>query len=99
VLSTIPLIAIVVVSRRFPDSEYDERDRHIERKALSWGLMGGMGFLFGLSLFVHVLDPLGSINTVVLPWLAYLSYFACILFGSGAALIQYRGTGKGGCHG
>jgi hypothetical protein len=99
VLSTIPLIALVVLSRRFPDREYDERDRHIERKALHWGLMGGMGFLFGLALLLHVPDPLGSIDTVTLPWLAYLTYFACALFASGAGLLQYRWTENGGGHG
>ena len=99
VLATIPLIAIVVLSWRLPDREYDERDRHIERKAQCWGLMGGMGFLCGLSLLLHVLDPLGSIGTVALPWLAYLTYFTCMLFQSGAGLVQYRFAGNGGCDG
>jgi hypothetical protein len=99
VLSTIPLIAIVVLSRRFPAKDYDERDWYIESKAQWWGGMGGMGFLFGLALLLHVLDPLGSISTVALPWLAYLTYFTCVLFESGAGLLQYRYTVKGNANG
>ena len=94
--STIPLIAIALLSRRFPDKEYDERDRHIERKALICAWMGGIGFLCGLCLLLHVSDPLGSIGTVTLPWLAYLTLFVSWLLGSGAALLQYRCVGKGG---
>ncbi len=99
VFSTIPLIAIVVLGKRFPDREYDERDRHIDRKAQCWGSKGGISFLFGLALLLHVSDPLGSIGTVALPWLAYLTYFTCTLFESGAGLVQYRCVGKGGCDG
>ena len=99
VLATIPLIAIVVLSRYFPDREYDERDRDIDRKAQCWGSIGGMSFLCGLALLLHVLDPLGSIGTVALPWLAYLTFFTCTLFQSGAGLVQYRCVGKGGCNG
>jgi ABC-type proline/glycine betaine transport system permease subunit len=99
VLATIPLIAILVLSWRFPGREYDERDRDIERKAQCLGLIGGMGFLCGLALLLRVLDPLGSISTGALPWLAYLTFFTCMLFQSGAGLVQYRCAGKGGCDG
>ena len=92
----IPLIAMVVLGRRFPDKEYDERDIHIERNGLSWGLMAGMSFLTGLSLLLCVLDPRGSISTVTVPFIAYLAFFVVTLFGSGAGLFQYRGTEKGG---
>ncbi len=99
VISTIPLIAIVVLARRFPDREYDERDREIDRKAQCWGSKGCIGFLLGLCLVLHVLDPLGSIGTVALPWLAYLTFFMGTLFESGAGLLQYRYARKGACDG
>ena len=90
ILCTIPLILIVIISARFPKKNFDERDKLIDRKALSLGIVGAFIFLAGAGAFcVLLVGGMGSIRAVLIINLVYLACFVCILVSSVAALIQY----------
>ena len=78
-LCTIPLISVVLISWRFPGKDYDERDKLIERKALTFGAIGAFVFLGGAGWFLCVISRMGSIRAVLIIHLVYIACFVCIL--------------------
>jgi hypothetical protein len=91
---TIPLILVVLISRRFPGKDYDERDRLIEHKAMYWGILGAFVFLGGAGWFFTVITRMGSIRASLIISLVYLACFVWYLASSAAALIQYGWRNK-----
>ena len=91
---TIPLISIVIISARFPTKKFDERDKLIDRKALTFGTIGAFVFLAGAGWFLCVISKMGSIRASLIITLVYLACFVLILVSSVAALIQYSWGGK-----
>ena len=87
--TTIPLILMVILSWRLPIKRYDERDREIDRKSMSYGIIGAFVFLGAAALFLGAMSPLGSMKIFFLPSLVYLAYFVCLTVSSIAALLQY----------
>ncbi|MHC4455812.1 MAG: hypothetical protein ACYS0I_01790 [Planctomycetota bacterium] len=93
---TIPLISIVIISARFPAKKFDERDKLIDRKALTFGTIGVFIFLAGAGSLLTVTTKMGSIRASLIITLVYLACFVWILVSSVAALIQYGRGGKDG---
>ena len=85
---TIPLIMIVIINWRWK-KDYDERDRHIARKANAIDIAGAFIFLGGAAWLLNVISRMGSIRTPLITFLVYLACFIWILVSSTAALIQY----------
>jgi len=96
VLMTIPLILIVIISARFPTKKFDERDKLIDRKALTFGTIGAFVFLAGAGWLLCVISQMGSIRASLILTLVYLACFVWILVSSVAALVQYGWGGKRG---
>jgi predicted transporter len=97
-LITIPLISMVILSRRIPRKEYDERDKKIERKALVFGTFGVFIFLGAAAWFLSIVTKMGSIKTVQITLLVYLAAFVWYFISSFAILIQYGLGGKEKSH-
>ena len=91
---TIPLIMIVIINWRWK-KDYDERDRHIDRKANAIGIVGAFIFLGGSAWLLNVTSRMGSIRAPLITLLVYLACFIWILVSSTAALIQYGWKIKG----
>jgi len=92
---TIPLILMVILSWRFPTKGYDERDKEIDRKSMSYGIIGAFVFLGAAVLALGIMSPLGSMKIFFLSSLVYLAFFVCVMVSSIAVLIQYGSGAKG----
>jgi tryptophan-rich sensory protein len=90
---TVPLILIVITAWRFPQKDFDERDKLIDHKTAIFGYMGGLIFLVGAGWFIIIANQLGTIKSLLIIYLIYLAYFVSVSASSIAALIQY---GRGG---
>jgi hypothetical protein len=86
---TIPLILMVILSWRLPIKGYDERDREIERKSISYGIIGAFVFLGAAVLVLGIMSPLGSMKIFFLSALVYFAFFISQIVSSAAALLQY----------
>jgi hypothetical protein len=93
--ATIPLILMVILSWRLPIKGYDERDREIERKSMSYGVIGAFVFLGAAVLVLGIMSPLGSMKIFFLSSLVYFAYFVSQIVSSVAALLQYGREPKG----
>ena len=93
-LNTIPFIMILILEWRWKKI-YDERDKLIDRKALSFGAVAAFIFLAGAGWFLCVISKMGSIRASLIVPLVCLAFFVCILVSSIAALIQYGRRGRG----
>jgi hypothetical protein len=86
---TIPLISMVILAWRIPGKEYDERDKNIERKASSVGIIGAFIFLGATAWFLCVITKMGSIEALLIIQLVYIAAFVLFLISSVAALLQH----------
>ena len=87
--TTIPLILMVILSWRLPIKRYDERDREIDRKSMSYGIIGAFVFLGAAVLVLGAMSPLGSMKIFFLSSLVYFAFFVSQIVSSIAALFQY----------
>ncbi len=92
-LGTIPLILMVVTQWGWK-KVYDERDRQIDRQAAIYGSAGALFFLGGAAWFLTVATKMGSIKTMSVAFLVYLTAFVWCLVSSIVALIQYGGRAR-----
>ncbi len=90
VVMTVPLILIVIAAWRFPQKDFDERDKLIDHKTVIWGYMGAFIFLAGAGWFIIIANQLGTIKSMLIIYLIYVAYFVSASVSSIAALIQYR---------
>ena len=86
---TIPLILMVILSWRLPIKGYDERDREIERKSISYGIIGAFVFLGAAVLVLGIMSPLGSMKIFFLSALIYFAFLVSQIVSSIATLFQY----------
>jgi len=95
---TIPLISMVILSWRLPTKGDDERDKEIDRKSMSYGIIGAFVFLGAAVLVLVIMSPLGSMKTFFLPSLVYLAFFVAVMVSSVAVLLQYAWGNKEKSH-
>jgi ACR3 family arsenite efflux pump ArsB len=95
-ICAIPLILLVITSWLFPKKDFDERDKHIDRKAAVYGGIGALIALCVAAQFLVLTSRAGPIKSLQLPYVAYLVCFIYYLVYSIAALIQYDRGNKGG---
>ena len=98
--NTIPLILIVLISRRFRKKDYDERDIIIERKSSGIAYITSFTFLVVAGYCLFLTNPRGSTRNIHLVmhgmYLVYLAYLVALLTSSVAALLQYVQEPKDG---
>jgi len=91
--NAIPLILIVLISRRFRKKDYDERDTIIERKSSGIAYITSFTFLVVAGYYLFLINPRGSTRNIYWAmhgsYLVYLAYLVALLTSSIAALIQY----------
>lgn len=95
IISMLPLILLVIVSWRFPQKDFDERDKQIDHRAAAWGGIGALITLGGAALFLLFTSRAGPIKSLQIPSIAYLVCFVYFLVSSVVALIQYGREPKG----